>query len=639
MRTLRIALLLLTIASPVFSQPEQEIPKLVPWIPPTEDTPGKFFMGAIYPQTAANGAMSFLLDATMTTPEGLNYFGMGLKLRTTRPAFYRIVWRHPSGWEYPVRHVGSTCFSTGNNAIPSFAHAATLAMGKREGMRLTGRETVGAGAGELTSAMNNMNPVYMFECANDSGGPPFERRIHILLPEPRIQFSGSLIITALYFELPPPSQTLVEVPEPLDVDCVFGDCNPPTTPSPPLVLPLFRAPPRVLVLGDSVAWGQGIGAEKAGSLVTEDMRTRYERVRMTMKAHSGARIRLGDAARISEVNTDDCLTDRSLAGEIPRPRPSVQCQIIDAVSSECFVRENDIGVVPIPTMRCHDMLDQSSPGNRELRFNFDHGPAFDLVILWGCVNDVNPFSIFTGMLGDLTDGILTQRTRDRCNLRNGLLDIREFLPNAKIAVNQYHTIVSSLTAFSRSNCGVAEVTRMFESLILLGSPPFFATNVGIQASAARSVIFRNTSTDALRRSVDALNQDTIAQDRRGRGAIQFLTYPFFDPPAGAFWASDDPLVFPLRCNSEGLLAPIDPRRFLRANACATEYSVSALDPFRLTDNIDFMSCVRASGLHPNQRANRFMADRIISARVSLYPRMMNFRLPGAAIVNPEGSRR
>lgn len=640
MRALRIALLLLTIAPPVFSQPQADlIPKLVPWTPATEDEPGKFFVGAIYPDTSASEPIRFLLDATMTTPEGMNYFGIGLKVRTSRLAAFSIVWRQLNGRDVTVVHVGSSCFSSTITG-PDIAHAAMLGLGGREGMRLTGRETVGAAPGQVTNLMNQNTPVFMYECArNDGSGPPFERKIHILLPEPRIQFSGSLMITALYYEQPPPPQrTVFDFPRPIDLTCLVGDCNTPPTLSPPLVLPLVRERPKVLVLGDSVAWGQGLQQGKAGRLVVEDMRRRYRRVRMTNKAHSGARIRVGDADRIRDVDIDDCLTDRSLQGEIPRRSPSVQCQILDAVSSECFVDESDIGVRPIPAMRCFETLDERRPRSGESRFNFDFGPAYDVVILWGCINDVSAPSIFTGLLEDFTSETLIERTTERCNLRNGLSDIREFLPNAKIVVNQYHLIVSTLTAFSRSNCGMQQAIRALEDLGPFGSLPFFASTTLIDAAAVRSATFRNTSTQALRASADALNSNIIGQDRKGRGAIQFLEHAFFNPPGGAFWASNDPLVFPLRCNSDGTLAAIDPVRWARASACATEFGVSALDPFRVAED-GFMTCVRASGFHPNRRANRLMADRIIAARVSLYPRMMNFSSRAPAIVNPNGSRR
>lgn len=636
MRTLQITLFLLTLAVPVFSQPAPEVPKLVPWTPATANTPGQFFVGAIYPETSAAGAVSFRLDATMTTPEGQNYYGVGLKLRTSRPATYTLVWQTTSGQAVNLVQLSSSCSSSAMEVL--VADGAVLGLGKREGLRLTGRETVGASPGPATNLMNAGTPAFMYECGNDAIGPPFERRIHVLLPEQLFQLSGRLSITATLFPIPSAPQqqhTIVDVPRLLDLGCMVADCGPvQTTTSRPLILDFFREVPRVLVLGDSVAWGQGVlPAFKAGQLVATDMRDRYGLVKLTNRAHSGARIRIGTGTNISTVTASACLTGRGLNGEIPSRRPSVRCQIFDAVSSNCLVNAADIGVIPIPPMRCAPTLDQPPARPGEVIFNFDLGPAYDVVLVWACINDVDSFNVVAGVFPDISGQALRQRTENRCDLRNGLSDIREFLPNAKIVVNQYHLIVSPLTNFSRSNCRLREVPDILEDI---GSA--LATDLGVALAASRSADFRNSSTRALRDSAEVLDQNIRGTPRRGRGRITFLEHPFFNPPGGAFWASNDPLVFPLVCTGQGVLAPIDLVQVQRVGACATNFGVSPVDPFRVAAT-DFMSCVRASGFHPNQRANRFMADAIIRTSVNTYPRMLNFNLQAPAMVNPDGALR
>ena len=164
---------------------------------------------------------------------------------------------------------------------------------------------------------------------------------------------------------------------------------------------------------------------------------------------------------------------------------------------------------------------------------------------------------------------------------------------------------------------------------------FFATDAAINQSGARSQIFRTGATTALTASAAALNEVPATEERRGRGSVEFLDHPFFDPPGSAMWASNASLVFPLVCNASGILAAVDPVFTARVAVCARFLGTTATDPFRIADP-EFMQCVRASAFHPTVQANNFMAARIITQRQRFYPRMLNFDPDTPVMVNPNG---
>src|ERR1700719_3958067 len=83
--------------------------------------------------------------------------------------------------------------------------------------------------------------------------------------------------------------------------------------------------PVMLVLGDSVTWGQGLNDyNKFYRLVFDQVSMKHPRLQPVMLAHSGAAIGKGDTS-----------TWRSLPGEVPSSGPTIlhQCDQYDDPSS------------------------------------------------------------------------------------------------------------------------------------------------------------------------------------------------------------------------------------------------------------------------------------------------------------------
>ena len=237
MKALHLSHLIAVLAAPASPDLAERAPRSAPWTAPSGGTPGQFSWGVVNPETTAAG-MVFTLDATMTTPLGSNYYGIGLKLRTLSAATFRLVWQRGGQPDMNVELLGSTTCDNVGQAI-------MLTLGAREGMRQTGRDSPGAGLGPPQVRMNAGQPIFMYECETGLAGTESERRIRVLMPEQQFQLGGRLAVRALYQEQ--------QDPLPGDLPGVPTDPPPPIV-SDPLVLTLQRGRPKVLVVGESVAW-------------------------------------------------------------------------------------------------------------------------------------------------------------------------------------------------------------------------------------------------------------------------------------------------------------------------------------------------------------------------------------------------
>lgn len=162
-------------------------------------------------------------------------------------------------------------------------------------------------------------------------------------------------------------------------------------------------PLNLLVLGDSISWGQGLKDEhKAWYLVKTWLKQTTGRdVRERIEAHSGAVIgSVGDARPTSLVPLD---------GELSRGLPSVNDQLDEALKSYADPRQ------------------------------------VDLVLMDGCINDVDSRKLLDA--GNTPEGI-----REFAQLKCGppvealLGRITTSFPNAHVIVTGYYPIISEKTA-------------------------------------------------------------------------------------------------------------------------------------------------------------------------------------------------
>jgi lysophospholipase L1-like esterase len=179
----------------------------------------------------------------------------------------------------------------------------------------------------------------------------------------------------------------------------FGQA-PPATTNPKALRPL-----NLLVLGDSISWGQGLrDNHKAWFLVKSWLRQSSGReVRETVEAHSGALIGTPEDFGV------DPRADYMLDGELSRAYPTVNNQIDNALKA------------------------------------FAEPSQVDLVLVNGCINDVDSRRLLNA--ANTPDGI-RELTQAKCGPPMELLltRISTAFPNAHIIVTGYYTILSEKTA-------------------------------------------------------------------------------------------------------------------------------------------------------------------------------------------------
>ncbi|HKB66135.1 MAG TPA: SGNH/GDSL hydrolase family protein [Pyrinomonadaceae bacterium] len=175
---------------------------------------------------------------------------------------------------------------------------------------------------------------------------------------------------------------------------VFGDCK---------VNPAGGDPLQMLVIGDSIMWGQGLREdEKFSSRVKCWLQEKTEReVKVHMEAHSGAIISGSASAQPAFT---------SINGEVNMTSPTINDQLDHAVQ---FYKQS-----------------QTSPA---------------LILMNGCINDVGVKNLLAAST-PLAD--LREQARLNCGekMQRLLVRVRDGFPKAQVIVTGYYPIVSQQTA-------------------------------------------------------------------------------------------------------------------------------------------------------------------------------------------------
>src|SRR5437588_654336 len=244
----------------------------------------------------------------------------------------------------------------------------------------------------------------------------------------------------------------------------------------------------LLVLGDSILWGQGLKDEhKAWYRVKVWLQQTAGRdVREKIAAHSGALLELaGPTGAGSAIPLD---------GEVNSAVPTVNEELDDA-----------------------------------LRF-YPDASQVDLVLVDGCINDVSVFNLLNA--GNTTDGI-SQLSNSRCGppMEALLNKTARSFPSAHIIVTGYYPIISEMTPNSLLLRAVARL--FYQQPSSPQAPRMKAPQLRAQL-VALSRSWYQSSNEALSGAVRKTNEDLASRHSRQR--VQFVEIPF--PPAYSFAASE-----------------------------------------------------------------------------------------------------
>jgi hypothetical protein len=386
------------------------------------------------------------------------------------------------------------------------------------------------------------------------------------------------------------------------------------TVSAPLTVPMVQSRMFFAAIGDSVVWAQGIprGQTYTEKLFGDLVRRLGVNGRYRIFAHSGARINnAGDSFSIANLDPASCVSGSTLQGEVPRGRPTIQCQVYAAAHTPCVVGPATNG---IPAFDCSPSAVADAPSNAVIT-TLNTRPRWDWVVMDGCINDIGARRVHLGEdVEDFLDlATLISLIDSQCDVRNGLKDVREFLPNAVIAYHGYHRTFSphSLNGI-RDTCPAGLLNGFIPTAVLpiniLGRA-VTDTEVGVRISD-RSGLFQAQSHTWLLSSVPALND---LGD--GIGKVVYVPFGGIFPPETAVFAPAE-LAFPLACATP-LLEPVDPVADERKIACAEQAALLSLPTISNTEE----SCKRASAFHPNLVAQRVMFEQIkkVLTDEGLYP--------------------
>jgi lysophospholipase L1-like esterase len=251
------------------------------------------------------------------------------------------------------------------------------------------------------------------------------------------------------------------------------------------VKPSAEDPMQMLVLGDSIMWGQGLKPEQKFSWRVKcwlQEKTGRE-VQIHVEAHSGA--------HLTGVST--ALPFRSTDGEVNLPYPTINEQVDNAAQFY-------------------------GPGRAKV----------DLVLVDGCINDVDISNLLNA---GASPEWLRERITSTCGagMHKLLQRITAAFPNAQVVVTSYYRIVSNNTAdnafirllVKKLNSGRREVERMTYQEMR-------------DRLIALSELWYKTSTASLSEAVSRVNAELLEQRLPER--INFVEIEFW--PEHSFSASN-----------------------------------------------------------------------------------------------------
>jgi len=329
-----------------------------------------------------------------------------------------------------------------------------------------------------------------------------------------------------------------------------------------------KSPPQILVVGDSLIWGQGLREEdKTYSLVKKWFSQNMELdgpVAIKVKAHSGATLTLheDEGSALKKLGLPETT---AFHGEVSFGFPSTSTQL-DMAAAEYA----SAGV---------------SNGNVKL------------ILISGCITDITVAEILKPTARDKDLPPLVERY---ClnDMGRVLLKAVKLFPEAKIAVIGYFPMVSPQSSSARVFDGWLESRRTPRPLKPIANNPFTRILLGgiRKRAIERSRIWKIESDRQLRSAVDQLNSAAGSQP-----AV------FVASPIDESTAAETPKTLLFKMGKGGRTE--DPFYDFRMRECRGPYEMIAKSGLR-----EPVRYCEVSGLgHPNPNGARAYANAIIEA--------------------------
>lgn len=331
----------------------------------------------------------------------------------------------------------------------------------------------------------------------------------------------------------------------------------------PLSTALFaqEAAPRpfeILVLGDSIMWGQGLlDQDKFSFKTAEWLRTDIFKGRRTVpdphiEAHSGATI-------FPEFDPAKDFTKQNYFGESNLSNPAILFQIDNA-------------------------LEYYESASR-LKTSLSREKV-DLILVDGGINDFSAASLLSLKI---SDSDITAYARNFCGygMKTVLRLLSVSFPNARIVVTGYYAPFSEKTdkhIISRTLLGAVGIQSSFINW------PFHQDGQIVGRLAARSALWRDQSDIFLRQAVNTINaafpfQTSVTGTVPANNRIIFVPAPF-KPENSYGTGENDTFLWTLGKD----LLPGDDRQNQRVEGCVKDVS-----------GLHLKTCNRAAAFHPNKK--------------------------------------
>ena len=354
----------------------------------------------------------------------------------------------------------------------------------------------------------------------------------------------------------------------------------------------------MLVLGDSILWGQGLREQqKSWYRVKCWLQGKTGRiVDVVVKAHSGALV---------EGSSEQTRSYASPDGEVNLPFPSITQEVDEAVKF------------------------------------YGDASKVDLVLVNGCVNDVDVSNLLNA---SVNRDVIRDRARDSCGaaMTRLLRRVTDTFPNAHVIVPGYYRIISRET---EDNAFIRLLVKKLAGQLPAGKK--MSDKERRERLIVNSEEFYTVSTESLREAIKQVNEELQARSSKQKvlfAEIQFWPEHAFSAKETLLWTfvfastnlSGFRKLLLILTFGTGAYKPNDVVRKQRVESCKQTYKKpkapkETKDQKQQREN-HYLACRYASLGHPNQMGALIYAESIKGQLLWLIPTTGWLRNPSATEV-------